>query len=81
MESEDPVQRRMEEEAQELVEATMLREAVRSFSDRELLSAYVVLEKLGVVPGSTVLEESRHRLAVRIYRAELMERMGRRGSY
>lgn len=74
---EDSVRRRMDEEAAALAEACMLKEAVRSFSDGELLSSYVVLEKLGVVPGSTVLEEARHRIAVRIYRAELMERLGR----
>lgn len=74
---EDPVERRMEEQAAALRESLELRRAVKTFSSGELLSLYVVLEKLGVAPNSDALEQERYRNAVRIYRDELMERLNR----
>lgn len=50
---------------------------VREFPDGELLSLYGILEKLSTAPEPTALEQDRYRTAVRIYRAELMERLGR----
>lgn len=69
--------RRMEEQAELLADARRLRAAVKEFPDGELLSLYVILEKLGTAPESTALEQDRYRTAVRIYRAELLERLGR----
>lgn len=69
--------KRMEEEAELQAFASSLRYAVEQLSHGELLSAYVILEKLGVASGSTALEGIRHRTTVRIYRAELMRRLRR----
>lgn len=69
--------RAMEEQAELLADARRLREAVKGFAPGELLSLYVILEKLGVAPGSDALEQSRYRTAVAIYRNELMERLNR----
>lgn len=67
----------MEQQAALLAEAKKLREAVKGFSNGELLSLYVILEKMGVAPGSDALERSRYRTAVAVYRGELMERLNR----
>lgn len=69
--------RRMEEQAELLAEAKKLRAAVKGFSHGELLSLYVILEKMGVAPDSDALERSRYRTAVSVYRGELMERLNR----
>ena len=69
--------KRMDEEAELQAFATSLRQAVAKFNHGELLSAYVILEKLGVAPNSTALEGIRHRTTVRIYREELMRRLRR----
>lgn len=67
----------MEQQAELLAEAKKLRAAVKGFSHGELLSLYVILEKIGVAQGSDALERSRYRTAVSVYRAELMERLNR----
>lgn len=69
--------RHMAEQAELLEDSRRLREAVKGFGDGELLAFYVVLEKLGLAEGSTVLEQLRHRNAVAIYRQEVMARMAR----
>ena len=67
----------MEQQAALLAEAQELRSAVKKFSHGELLSLYLILEKMGVAPCSDFIERSRYRTAVAIYRAELMERLNR----
>ncbi len=69
--------KRMEEQAELLADAQRLRKAVSTFSNGELLSLYVILEKLGVAADSNALEQDRYRTAVRIYRGELMRRLER----
>lgn len=67
----------MEQQAALLAEAKVLKEAVKNFSHGELLSLYVILEKMGVAAGSDFMERSRYRTAVSVYRGELMERLNR----
>lgn len=56
-------------------DSEQLRNAVKKLTNGELLSLYVILEKLGIAEENDVVESHTHRRMITIYRDEVMKRM------